>query len=183
QSSQALQELQRALELPRPPRWIECFDISHVQGVETVASLVVLRDGKPDKSQYRKFRVRTVKGIDDFASMEEVVGRRYRRVQAEGGPWPDLTLIDGGPGQLSAALRAVAPLGRRLALASLAKREEEIFLPDRKDPIRLPKSSPALHLLQRVRDEAHRFAITFHRSRRDKKMIQGDDDAPAEKNS
>lgn len=181
-ASQALQELQTALGLSRPPRRIECFDISHVQGAQTVASMVLLRDGKPDKSGYRKFIVRTVPGIDDFASMAEVVGRRYRRLKDEGGAWPDLVLIDGGPGQLSAARRATAPLGRPLALASLAKREEEIYLPDRADPVRLPRASPALHVLQRARDEAHRFAVAFHRARRGKSLFEGEPDAPAPKN-
>jgi excinuclease ABC subunit C len=170
--TQALQELQKALDLPRPPLRIECFDISHVQGASTVASMVSFRKGRPDKARYRKFIIRTVKGVDDFASMEEVVGRRYRRLKAEGGPWPDLVLIDGGPGQLNAALKALKK-GEipKLPIASLAKEEEEIYLPNVKDPIRLPKDSPALHILQWIRDESHRFAITFHRSRRKKDLL------------
>jgi excinuclease ABC subunit C len=171
-SSRALQALQAALSLPRPPVRIECFDISHIQGAETVASLVCFDRGLPDKSAYRKFKIKTVAGVDDFASMAEVVGRRYRRVEKEGLPWPDLILIDGGPGQLSAAARAVAEVtGRRVFLASLAKREEEVYLPGRPEPLRLPKNSPALHLLQRVRDEAHRFAVSFHRARRGKAVF------------
>src|SRR5204862_4760769 len=137
---------------------------------ETVASLVVFERGVPKKSDYRKFIIRTVQGIDDFASMAEVVGRRYRRLVAEGRTLPDLILIDGGKGQLSAACEALRViLGssyKKLAIAALAKREEELFLPEKPDSIRLPKDSPALLLVQSVRDEAHRFAITFHRLRR-----------------
>jgi excinuclease ABC subunit C len=165
----ALQDLQRALNLVKPPLRIEAFDISHIQGTETVASLVTFLNGQPLKSHYRKYIIRTVKQVDDFASMEEVVERRYRRVQSENLPWPDLILIDGGPGQLSAALKALKKIqARRTPIASLAKEEEEIFLPDRKDPVRLPKDSPALQVLQHIRDESHRFAVTFHRSRRSK---------------
>lgn len=172
ESTRALQELQSALSLPRPPLRIECFDISHIQGTETVASMVCFDRGRANKSAYRKFKIKTVPGVDDFASMAEVVGRRYRRVKEEKLPWPDLILIDGGPGQLSAAGRAFAEVtDRRVPLASLAKREEEVFLPGRKDPVRLSKDSPALQLLQRVRDEAHRFAVNFHRSRREKAVF------------
>jgi excinuclease ABC subunit C len=172
ESTRALQELQSALSLSRPPLRIECFDISHIQGTETVASMVCFDRGRANKSAYRKFKIKTVPGVDDFASMSEVVGRRYRRVKEEKLPWPDLILIDGGPGQLSAAGRALAEVtDRRVPLASLAKREEEVFLPGRKDSVRLPKDSPALQLLQRVRDEAHRFAISFHRSRREKAVF------------
>lgn len=174
QSSQALQELQKALELPRPPVRIEAFDISHVQGAETVASLVVFEKGKPAKNHYRKFKIRTVQGVDDFASMREVVGRRYKRVREEGLPWPDLILIDGGAGQLSAALEALKALGgRRPPVASLAKQEEEIYLPDQQEPLKLPKDSPALHVLQHIRDESHRFAVSFHRQRRGKTLLSG----------
>jgi excinuclease ABC subunit C len=171
-ASQALQDLQRELGLPRPPERIECFDISHAQGAQTVASMVSFHQGKPDKGRYRKFIIRTVAGVDDFASMAEVVARRYRRVKAEGLPWPDLVLIDGGPGQLAAAQRALARVtARKLVLASLAKREEEVYLTDRAGPLRLPKDSPALQLLQRVRDEAHRFAVSFHRLRRKRALL------------
>ncbi len=180
QTSQALQILQSALGLPRPPARIECFDISHVQGAATVASMVVFENGRPLKSHYRKFKINTVAGVDDFKSMAEVVGRRYRRVRDEGATWPDLILIDGGPGQLSAARRALAAAtARPVPLASLAKREEEIFLPDRAEPVRLPKDSPALQILQHARDEAHRFAIGFHRARRGKNLFQGESHAPA----
>lgn len=169
--TQTLQQLQKALELPKPPVRIDGFDISHVQGFETVASMVVFVGGKPAKAHYRKFKIKTVAGVDDFASMEEVVYRRYKRAAAEGGPWPDLVLIDGGPGQLGAAMKGLRrATGRALPLASLAKRDEEIFLPGRAEPLRLPKDSPVLQLLQHLRDESHRFAVTFHRSRRKKRL-------------
>ena len=173
--SRAVTDLQNALDLAVPPLRIECFDISHIQGVETVASLVVFERGRPKKDDYRKFKIKTVRGIDDFAGMAEVVGRRYRRLLAEGRPLPNLILIDGGKGQLSAArgaLREVlGPSYKKFALAALAKREEEIFLPEQESPVRLPKDSPALLLVQHVRDEAHRFAITFHRQRRAKRLL------------
>lgn len=172
ESTRALQDLQTVLGLPRPPLHIECFDISHFQGTETVASMVCFEKGRPHKSAYRKYKIKTVVGVDDFASMAEVIGRRYRRVKAERLPWPDLILIDGGAGQLSAAERALSSVtDRKIPLASLAKREEEVYQPGRLEPLRLQKDSPALQLLQRVRDEAHRFAVTFHRARRDKKMF------------
>lgn len=170
--SQSVQALQTALGLPRPPLRIEAFDISHVQGTETVASMVTFEKGKPLKSHYRKFKINTVQGVDDFASIEEVVFRRYRRVKEEALPAPDLILIDGGPGQLSAALKALKKVGgKQPPIASLAKREEEIYLPGAKEPLRLPKDSPALQLLQHVRDESHRFAVSFHRQRRDKALL------------
>jgi len=175
--SRAVTELQKVLGLARPPVRIECFDISHFQGTETVASMVAFDRGEPKKEDYRKFKIKTVRGIDDFASMGEVVGRRYRRLRDEKKPLPDLVLIDGGKGQLQAAIEAiknVIPRGRqrgihpglKIPIAALAKREEEIFLPGREEPIRLPMDSPAMHLVQYVRDEAHRFAVTFHRQRR-----------------
>jgi excinuclease ABC subunit C len=173
--SRAVTDLQNALGLKIPPQRIECFDISHIQGIETVASLVVFEHGVPKKDDYRKFIIRTVPGIDDFASMAEVVGRRYRRLVAERRPLPGLVLIDGGKGQLSAASGALesvlGPAYKRLAIAALAKREEELFLPDREAPFLLPKDSPALLLVQHVRNEAHRFAITFHRLRRGKRLL------------
>lgn len=170
--SRAIQELMRVLQLRKPPHRIECFDISHIQGVEKVASMVSFIGGRPDKSQYRKFIIRTVTGIDDFRSMAEVVGRRYRRLKLEGKTLPDLVLIDGGKGQLSASLTAIRNLSiSSLPLAALAKREEEVFLPGQSEPIRLPADSPALLLLRHIRDEAHRFAITFHRQRRKKRTF------------
>ncbi len=172
--SRGITELQRALNLKRPPVHMECFDISHFQGTETVASMVVFERGEPKKSDYRKFKIKTVTGIDDFASMGEVVGRRYRRLRDEGLALPDLILIDGGKGQLSAAqsaIRKVLDSSRIPPMASLAKREEELFLPDQSTSVVLPKDSVALHLVQRIRDEAHRFAITFHRLRRGKQFL------------
>jgi excinuclease ABC subunit C len=160
--------LQQALELPKSPRRIECFDISHIQGAETVASMVVWEDGQMKKSDYRKFIIRTVAGVDDFASMREAVGRRYKRVQEEKAPMPGLILIDGGIGQLHAAQEALEELGiTNQPLASIAKREEIIYVAGQEnDPIALDHHSPVLHLVQLIRDEAHRFAITFHRKRR-----------------
>jgi excinuclease ABC subunit C len=163
----------KALHLPKPPQRIECFDISHIQGVEKVASMVSFLNGRPDKSQYRKFIIRTVDGIDDFKSMAEAVGRRYRRLKNEGRKMPDLVLIDGGKGQLSAALKALDEQElKKVPIAALAKEEEEIFVPGRKESIRLPLDSAALLLLRHVRDEAHRFAITFHRARRGKRTLE-----------
>jgi len=170
----ALAELGEALNCP-PPRRIEGFDISHAQGSDTVASMVVFIDGKPAKDQYRKFKIRTVEGIDDFASMREVVTRRYRKLaegDTEGWEAPDAILIDGGKGQLNAAVAALDALGVDLPIFGLAKQFEEIYLPGRKDGIQLGDRSPARHLIQRLRDEAHRFAITFHRNLRGKRMTR-----------
>jgi excinuclease ABC subunit C len=161
--------LQDALTLPELPQRIECFDISHIQGAETVASMVVWEDGKMKKSDYRKFIIKGVVGVDDFASMREVVTRRYSRLQAEDKPLPSLILIDGGIGQLHAAAEALASIGIvNQPLASIAKREEIIYVYGQEsDPIVLDRHSPVLHLVQLVRDEAHRFAVTFHRKRRE----------------
>lgn len=161
--------LQDTLELPELPNRIECFDISHIQGAETVASMVVWEDGKMKKSDYRKFIIKTVAGVDDFASMREVVTRRYRRMVDENLPLPSLILIDGGIGQLHAAADALDALGIiNQPLASIAKREEIIYVHGREDdPIRLDHHSPVLHIIQVIRDEAHRFAVTFHRKRRE----------------
>jgi excinuclease ABC subunit C len=161
--------LQDALTLPKLPRRIECFDISHIQGAETVASMVVWEDGKMKKSDYRKFIIKGVIGVDDFASMREVVTRRYSRLQAEEKPLPSLILIDGGIGQLHAAAEALASIGIvSQPLASIAKREEIIYVYGQEsDPIVLDRHSPVLHLVQLVRDEAHRFAVTFHQKRRE----------------
>ncbi len=168
-AARAIQEsLQDALMLPELPRRIECFDISHIQGAETVASMVVWEDGAMKKSDYRKFIIKTVDGVDDFASMREVVTRRYKRLQTENLPMPSLILIDGGIGQLHAAAEALEALGIiNQPLASIAKREEIIYVYGQEDePIVLDRHSPMLHLVQTVRDEAHRFAVTFHRKRR-----------------
>jgi excinuclease ABC subunit C len=162
------EELQDALSLPELPKRIECFDISHIQGAETVASMVVWEDGKMKKSDYRKFIIRTVEGVDDFASMREVVTRRYKRVQQEEKTMPSLVLIDGGLGQLHAAAEALESLEIiNQPLAAIAKREEILYVyGQEKDPIALDHHSPVLHLIQLIRDEAHRFAVTFHRKRR-----------------
>ena len=161
--------LQDTLELPELPNRIECFDISHIQGAETVASMVVWEDGKMKKSDYRKFIIRTVQGVDDFASMREVVTRRYKRLVEENQALPSLILIDGGIGQLHAAAEALEAIGvTSQPLASIAKREEIIYVYGREDePIRIDHHSPVLHIVQLIRDEAHRFAITFHRKRRE----------------
>jgi excinuclease ABC subunit C len=163
------ESLQDLLTLPELPRRIECFDISHIQGAETVASMVVWEEGAMKKSDYRKYQIKTVEGVDDFASMREVVGRRYRRVQEEQLAMPSLILIDGGLGQLHAAAEALELLGiTTQPLASIAKREEIIYLYGQEDePIVLDRRSPVLHLVQKIRDESHRFAVTYHRKRRE----------------
>ncbi len=162
------EELQEVLSLPELPKRIECFDISHIQGAETVASMVVWEDGKMKKTDYRKFIIRTVQGVDDFASMREVVTRRYKRIQEEKKNMPSVVLIDGGLGQLHAAADALDALEIiNQPLASIAKREEILYVyGQEKDPIALDHHSPVLHLIQMIRDEAHRFAVTFHRKRR-----------------
>ena len=160
-------QLQEDLQLKAPPRRIEAFDISHLGGTNTVASMVCFVDGKARKSEYRKFKVKTVEGIDDFAAMREVVHRRYLRVKKEQGSLPDLILIDGGKGQLSMAVSALRELGLDyISIVGLAKRLEEVFVPGISDPQSIHKQSPGLILLRRIRDEAHRFAITFQRSKR-----------------
>src|SRR5215472_13331485 len=162
------EELQEVIGLPDLPKRIECFDISHLQGAETVASMVVWEDGKMKKSDYRKFIIRTVEGVDDFASMREVVTRRYKRLQDEEKPMPSLVLIDGGLGQLHAAAEALEKLEIiNLPLAAIAKRKEIIYVHGQEDdPVVLDRHSPVLHLMQMIRDESHRFAVTFHRKRR-----------------
>jgi excinuclease ABC subunit C len=169
-SRKAVQEaLADALMLPELPRRIECFDISHIQGAETVASMVVWEDGAMKKSAYRKFQVKTVTGVDDFASMREIVGRRYARIKSENGTMPSLILIDGGLGQLHSAFQALEELGfTSQPLASIAKREEVIYVYGNEDePVVLDRRSPVLHLVQQIRDESHRFAIGYHRKRRE----------------
>jgi excinuclease ABC subunit C len=179
-SSKAIQEaLQDALNLPDPPARIECFDISHIQGTDKVASMVVWEDGRMKKSDYRKFIIKTVVGNDDFASMREVVSRRYGRLQAENQPFPGLVLIDGGIGQLHAAAESLEALGvSDQPLASIAKREEIIYVYGQEDePVVLDRFSPILHLVQSIRDEAHRFAVTFHRNRRAARQLTSELDA------
>ena len=174
----ALYELQEVLELSSVPRLMVCFDISHTQGSETVASAVFFENGEPAKGEYRKMKIRGEWGNDDFASMHEAVTRWFSRRVEEGKPLPDLTVIDGGKGQLSAALKALAGLEAldlpQLAVIGLAKKEEEIFLPRQATSIRLPRRSPALRLLQRLRDEAHRFAVTYNRKLRTKRTIRSE---------
>ncbi|HEX9119208.1 MAG TPA: excinuclease ABC subunit UvrC [Terriglobales bacterium] len=169
-AAKVIQEtLQDALTLPELPRRIECFDISHIQGAETVASMVVWEDGRMKKSDYRKFIIRSVDGVDDFASMREVVTRRYKRVLEDKAKLPSLVLIDGGIGQLHAAAEALESLEiTNQPLAAIAKREEIIYVHGQEDePVVLDHHSPVLHLVQLIRDEAHRFAVTFHRKRRE----------------
>jgi excinuclease ABC subunit C len=203
----ALEILRVVLALPSAPRRIECFDISTIQGSETVASMVVCEDGRMRRGEYRKFKIGardsafdrlrpTLSGVEgsglgtrgsgprpvnnDFAAMHEVVLRRYRRVLESGGPFPDLVLIDGGKGQLSAAYAALEQLGLgRLIAVGIAKKEELLFTRDREDAIALPRESPALLLIQRIRDEAHRFAVTFHRLSRAKRLLRSDLDGVA----
>jgi excinuclease ABC subunit C len=165
-------ELGRQLGLQRLPRSLVCFDISTAQGTDTVGSCVWFENGRPRRGEYRKFKVKTVVGTDDFASMNEVVGRYFRRRIDENKPLPDLVVIDGGKGQLGAAADAVRSLGlETLPLVSLAKREEEIYVLGRAEPVRLPRRSPGLRMLQQARDEAHRFAIEFNRKRRSMRTV------------
>lgn len=170
--SEALASLQKALSLPVFPAAIEAFDISNISGTSATGSLVAFENGKPDKKNYRHFRIKTVEGADDFAMMGEVISRAYGRRKEEGKKMPDLVLVDGGKGQLNAALSALSMLGISLSTAGLAKEFEYIFLPDNEVPVVLPKDSAALQLLQRMRDEAHRFALGYHRKLRGKKMSE-----------
>ena len=170
---QVLEALADALGLDEAPYRIECFDISNVQGTDSVASMVVWEAGKPRKSDYRMYKIRQVEGADDTASIAEAVTRRYRRLLAEDRRLPDLVLIDGGRGQRGAAVAALATVGLpMLAVASIAKREEELFRPGRSEPIRLDRRSPVLRLMQQVRDEAHRFAVSRHRVQRRKRTLR-----------
>jgi len=165
-----LELLQKELRLKSLPLHIECFDNSNIQGAHPVAAMVVFKNGKPAKKEYRHFNIKTVVGPDDFASMREVVGRRYTRLIEENQKLPDLIVIDGGKGQLSAAVITLQELGiyGQVAIIGIAKRLEEIYYPEDSYPLHLSKQSPALKLLQQIRNEAHRFAITFHRDKRSK---------------
>src|SRR5688572_28106592 len=176
---EALETLRSVIGLPSIPRRIDCFDISTIQGSETVASMVVCEDGRMKRSEYKKFRIRGA-AQDDFAAMREVVYRRYRKVLEDGGPFPDLILIDGGRGQLSAAYEALETIGLgNLVAVGIAKKEEVIFTRERPEPVVLPGHDPALLLIQRIRDEAHRFAITFHRKARSMRDLRSElDDVP-----
>ena len=170
---EAAEQLAVVLGLEETPLRIECFDVSNIQGAECVASMVVWEAGRPVKSQYRTFNIRGVNGPDDFAAIAEAVSRRYRRVLEHDGRLPDLVLIDGGRGQLGSAISALARTGLpMLPVVSIAKREEELYLEGRAEPVRLERSSPALQLVQRIRDEAHRFAVTRHRARRSRRTLR-----------
>jgi excinuclease ABC subunit C len=182
--ARALSDLQAHLSLPEAPLRIECYDMSHLQGSDYVGSMVVLEDGMPRSSQYRRFKVRDVPGNDDFAAMEEVLTRRFtayleQRSESATNPGrfaypPQLLLVDGGKGQLAVAVRVLDALGLRdeIPVAALAKRFEEVFVPDRAEPVQIPRGSEALFLLQRVRDEAHRFAVSYHRQVRGRRMTR-----------
>ena len=188
--AKALDDLQEALSLPNRPERIECYDISHIQGTSSVAAMSVFENGAPATAQYRRFKINTVEGNDDFASMREVLTRRFKRLKnarersenAQPDPIkatdsfgiaPDLVLIDGGKGQLSSALAVMLHLGvADIPIASIAKKEEELFTPDSSEPIRLPRNAPSLFVLQQVRDEAHRFAITYHRKTRGRTSLK-----------
>ncbi len=173
----AVKTLQQDLHLKTLPRHIECFDISHLAGTGTVASCVVFQDGKPLKSAYRTYKIRNVEGKpDDFESMREVVSRRYKKLLEENGPWPDLVVIDGGKGQLSSAVTALHSVDvyGKFPVVGLAKRLEEVFFPGDRDSMQIPKASASLQLLQRIRNEAHRFAITFQRKQRQKSTLHSE---------
>ena len=163
--------LQKSLRLPLPPLIIETFDVSSLFGENPVGSMVRFQNGKPDKAGYRKYLIKQVTGQDDYAMLEEIIRRRYSRLAQESRQMPDLILVDGGLGQLHFAQKALNKLGLEIPLASIAKQEEEIFLPERKNPFKLPKTNDGLKLLQHCRDEAHRFAITFHKTRRKKQLL------------
>lgn len=170
-STQLLMERMKSdFRLNVEPRHIECFDNSNIQGTNPVASCVVFRDGKPSRRDYRHFNIKTVVGADDFASMKEVLHRRYTRMMAEGEPLPQLVVVDGGKGQLSAAVEAFDEMGIRgeVALVGIAKRLEEIYFPGDSLPLYIDKKSQSLRVIQALRDEAHRFGITHHRDRRSK---------------
>ncbi|MEO9872356.1 MAG: helix-hairpin-helix domain-containing protein [Ekhidna sp.] len=166
-------KLQEDLRLTELPIHIECFDNSNIQGTNPVASMVCFKNGKPSKSNYRKFNIKTVIGPDDFASMREVVGRRYKHLKKENLDFPNLIVIDGGKGQLSAACDALRELSiyGQIPIIGIAKRLEEIYFPEDSIPIYISKKSPSLKIIQQLRDEAHRFAITFHRQKRSKSSI------------
>ena len=168
--------MKKDLRLPNAPYHIECFDNSNIQGSNPVAACVVFKDGKPSKKEYRHYNIKTVTGPDDFASMEEVVYRRYKRLQEEASPLPQLIVIDGGKGQLSSAVKSLDLLGLRgkIAILGIAKKLEEIYFPGDSIPLYLDKKSETLKILQRARDEAHRFGITFHRNKRSKSSIKSE---------
>jgi len=172
----AVKQLKKDLRLERLPRRIECFDNSNLQGTDPVASMVCFVDAKPRKSEYKRFHIKTVKKPDDYASMKEVVARRYKRVIEEGQHIADLIIVDGGKGQLSSAVEALKEIDfyGEVPVVALAKRLEEVFIPGKKDPVMIPKTSSSLKLIQKLRDEAHRFAISFHRNKRSKRTIKSE---------
>jgi excinuclease ABC subunit C len=168
-----LEELRRALNLPGAPNRIEGYDISNIQGTEQVGSMVVWENGGMKKDDYKRFRIRTVSGADDFGSLREVLGRRFARALEQGSVLPDLVLIDGGRGQLNVGLAVLQELGLDwIPVASLAKQQEEVYVGESAQPLALDPTSPALHTLQKIRDEAHRFAITYHKKLRGRRTIQ-----------
>lgn len=167
------EQLQRAINLGKAPVRIECFDISNIMGNQSVGSMVSFLNGKPDKNNYRRFRIKTVKGIDDFQMIAEIVRRRYTRLQKENSSFPDLIVIDGGKGQLAAAMKELSKLNLSLNVISLAKKEEEIFIPGKRNSLKLSHDSLGLKLLMRVRDEAHRFGLKYHTLLRSKKFLGG----------
>jgi len=171
--NRVMAQMKEDLRLSSEPRHIECFDNSNIQGTNPVAACVVFKDGKPSKKDYRKFNIKTVEGPDDFASMEEVVFRRYRRLLNEEEDLPELIIVDGGKGQLSSGVKALESLGLRgkIAIIGIAKRLEEIFYPDDSIPLYLDKKSETLKIIQQLRNEAHRFGITFHRNKRSKTAL------------
>ena len=166
--------IKEKLNLKKFPHIVECYDISHIQGTNTVASGVVFENGMPKKSLYRKYKLKTIeKGeVNDFKSMNEILLRRFKRIKEKNDYTPDLIIIDGGKGQLSSAYAAMKEFGFDIDMVSLAKREEEVFLPNKKTSVIFPLNSPSLYFFQRIRDEAHRFAITFHRNLRNKDMLK-----------
>jgi excinuclease ABC subunit C len=173
-TNRVMAQMQKDLRLPAEPRHIECFDNSNIQGSNPVAACVVFKDGKPSKKDYRHFNIKTVDGPNDFASMEEVVFRRYKRLLEEGQPLPQLIIIDGGKGQLTSALKSLESLNLRgkISIIGIAKRLEELFYPDDPVPLYLDKKSETLKVIQQLRNEAHRFGITHHRDKRSKSALQ-----------
>jgi excinuclease ABC subunit C len=179
----ALEELKRELQLPQTPKRMECYDISDIRGTSAVGSMVVFEDGKPKPAHYRRFKIKTVEGTDDYAMIQEVLRRRFKQASQDGSTWaiiPDLILIDGGRGHLNAALDAMKEVEAEfIPVASIAKEHEELFRPNIADPIILPRTSSALYLVQRLRDEAHRFALGYHqRVRRAESMASALDSVP-----
>lgn len=166
-----VETLQNKLQLQDPPNIIECFDISHLTGTSTVGSMVQYRNGKPDKNNYRRFRIRTVEGIDDFTAIAEIVKRRYTRLQNEDAELPHLIIIDGGRGQLNFALQELETLNLKIPIISIAKQFEELYIPGEPQPIRLSPKDKALHYIQEIRNEAHRFALQYNRLLRKKELI------------